>query len=814
MSRYRTINVNLDRQYRNDLNWNFEQIGIDLTNMEAGLNTVVEDLIGGGFIESLEAARDNANAAATHASSEAQYATTQGSFAKSQGDYAKAQGDYAKQKGDYADEKAVAADEAAGRANTEATGLEALKIAVIDATQAANTQADRADVAATSAEASAQYAKEQGDYAKRMADDIADKSGVTSINGKSGAVTLTADDVGGIPTSEKGTAGGVAMLNEEGKVVDALGNEVEGKVTSVNGLTGDVVISTADIGAATPEEVQKDIGTAIAPLTTQLANHESRLNQLENDTGKVAANVTGLYRETAWLKLKQEAKDRIDGGVTFADDFSGNRFGFSLNESESQSIKIRDGKMVMIEDLKTSHSAVDEVVVNQAYSTAGNGGRKIVQLDNGWIVAVCRNSLTTTQGSFYFFLNKLDGEGFKPLCYMQNTSYPIGDSIAIASKGEIVHVVCSNNNASVVSISFNVKTVLNTNLFKGGGLKSIDIGQTAIGNVSLAIDPSNGQLHVAWASKNATFPNVFNIRYSKSMDSGFTWSEVEQITTSAKDYSSNPSIVVINREPIIVAERSNGIFIYKKTGLPYLRDEIASWTYNIILSSETYKYQSPSAVVGKDGAIHVAWHGSDSSTAYFNIHYRKSEDGGISWSRVEKLTNETTTNTINPSISVNSENKIFIAFLKTRNNSSFFIKHDVAWSEPILLGKGEDPSTLDNNSLNFEIPLTVRKETNSVLFNGEWTETVEEPRTTATAVYDIPSTDYVGAFVQKEGAITVSAFLNNILMDSVLDDDEYKFETAELLPSPVPAKLRIELSRQTIDGGENDAITRILGGRA
>ncbi|RYI30627.1 hypothetical protein EVU96_09430 [Bacillus infantis] len=45
-----------------------------------------------------------------------------------------------------------------------------------------------------------------------------------------------------IPSSEKGIANGVATLNAEGRVVDADGNEVEGKVLSVNGQVGEVTV--------------------------------------------------------------------------------------------------------------------------------------------------------------------------------------------------------------------------------------------------------------------------------------------------------------------------------------------------------------------------------------------------------------------------------------------------------------------------------------------------------------------------------------------------------------------------------------------
>lgn len=74
---------------------------------------------------------------------------------------------------------------------------------------------------------------------------------VNSVNGDLGPdITLDASDVGAIPASQKGVAGGVASLNAEGKVIDASGNEVEGAVASVNGMTGDVVIEASGGTAA------------------------------------------------------------------------------------------------------------------------------------------------------------------------------------------------------------------------------------------------------------------------------------------------------------------------------------------------------------------------------------------------------------------------------------------------------------------------------------------------------------------------------------------------------------------------------------
>jgi hypothetical protein len=50
--------------------------------------------------------------------------------------------------------------------------------------------------------------------------DAAHAEGVTSVNGKAGAVVLTASDVEAVPTSEVGQAKGIAELNNEGRLVE------------------------------------------------------------------------------------------------------------------------------------------------------------------------------------------------------------------------------------------------------------------------------------------------------------------------------------------------------------------------------------------------------------------------------------------------------------------------------------------------------------------------------------------------------------------------------------------------------------------
>ncbi len=534
------------------------------------------------------------------------------------------------------------------------------------------------------------------------------------------------------------------------------------------------------------------LGTAFKQEFQQV---KDRVNELGNDTGAMATNVSGLFREIAWLKLKQPAEDRVDDGVLFADDMNGTRFGFELNEVESQKIKIRDGEMLMIEDVEIPHFATDEVVVNQAYSTAGNGGRKLVRLQSGNQYVAVKNGTTN-----YLIYKSEDGWMTNGVLFATLAEPSNSPDIALATDGSKVFVILVAGSTAVKMYSYTEDGARDP-------VKALDSSQTAIGRISLAIDPTNGHLHAAWASKNATYPNSFNIRYTKSTDGGVTWSTVEQKTAhnASSIHGTEPCIVVVNSTPVI-------LYSFQTNGANNIFAMVGSSTANrTVHNGAVHVQSSPSGVVDKDGVIHVAWQGVDAEVSPDNyIRYSKSVDGGITWSPMKRFRLGK-----DASISTNSKGHIFITY--NSYSGCYFIKSiddGVNWSEPYRRITGSGSSSLDDSSLNFTIPLTIHGSVNSVVFNGEWIEIIEEPRTSATAVYDIPSTDFVGAFVKKEGAVTATAFLNDAPMDSTLDGDEFKFETMDLLPSAVPAKLRLELTRPNTTGEENDAITRILGGRS
>ena len=91
---------------------------------------------------------------------------------------------------------ANAANTAAGAANTAATDANAAKDAANTAAGAANTAAGAANTAASAANTAADRANQAAEDAEAVLE-----GAVTSVNGKTGAVTLAAADVGALPTA-------------------------------------------------------------------------------------------------------------------------------------------------------------------------------------------------------------------------------------------------------------------------------------------------------------------------------------------------------------------------------------------------------------------------------------------------------------------------------------------------------------------------------------------------------------------------------------------------------------------------------------
>jgi hypothetical protein len=371
---------------------------------------------------------------------------------------------------------------------------------------------------------------------------------------------------------------------------------------------------------------------------------------------------------------------------------------------------------------------LDETVASSAYDTSGNGGRKIAFASTGDLVFAVKNGTTEIR------LYKKVGTNAPVL--LANFAVTSLTDVAIENVGNGYIGILYSHSGSTVSYR-SVSVTLGTL----GTIVNVDSGQTAVGNVTMIANDTKTELHMSVDTKNLTYPNSKNIRYAKgtiNADGSVAWGAVEQVTShnTSVDYIQNPSIVIWNDIPIILAESNlNGsLSSYAPSILVIKRDKSLSNTSNKVHSNwsignvyngtSNYTQSSPSAIFVPssvnglpNGLIGNAWHGTDSASGGVNyIRFNKSTDLGANWSAPQKLVPGT-----NPTLTANRNGKLFITYedngvtkrIESTDNGD-------TWSTPITVGNGTNPSSIFDLSLNMSEPLTIRKGASSVLFSGVW----------------------------------------------------------------------------------------------
>lgn len=278
---------------------------------------------------------------------------------------------------------------------------------------------------------------------------------------------------------------------------------------------------------------------------------------------------------------------------------------------------------------------------SSAYDTSGNGGRKLVLLSNGWIVAAAQNDSTKY---VYWYVSKDNGQTWAQLCYFNMGGG--SNSFALASNGTVVYMLfCAPNGTWNYAYALDATTVPNTD--QSGSYHSPDTGQSSFGNgCSIAVD-GNGTLHAVWCSKNTTYSYSFNLRYSKSSDGGSTWATPTQITTlnnNGNNGVTNPCLVVnSSNSPFIFAVDTWDAYIegYLWNGSTFVAITLVSGTAVSAMVSYGDNV-GPCAAIDHNGNIEVVVPLQTSSPAVLDIYAMRSTNGGSAWSSPQNLTNSPT----------------------------------------------------------------------------------------------------------------------------------------------------------------------------
>lgn len=365
------------------------------------------------------------------------------------------------------------------------------------------------------------------------------------------------------------------------------------------------------------------------------------------------------------------------------------------------------------------------MVVNAARDTGGNGGRKLVRLNNGTQFAAVK---TTTSWHIY---KSTDNWATPGVLFKETTAYASFQDICLATDGVLLY--------SLLTIS-NTLAVVTPYTEAGGVIGSgyvLDTGLTGVGTATLEI--KGVAIHAAYECKTTAYPNSFNIRYAKGIiqpNGSVVWSATEQLTNFnfAESNFLTPSIAMYNDVPIILAIRNqytgDSMVIAIMKG--FQANSFNGWGWNAFYQPGNYLQVSPSAMfVPKsinglaNGRIWVTWHGRDASSSAEHIRVSFSDNGGENWVTVKVTTEGIWARFGSITALKNGEVCIMYHTLEIATSVIGIARYNGStWDVMTYAGDGySSPSALYDLDLDIQNPLFIAKTINTVRFTGTWTIT-------------------------------------------------------------------------------------------
>ncbi|MFA7360062.1 MAG: T9SS type A sorting domain-containing protein [Candidatus Kapaibacterium sp.] len=209
----------------------------------------------------------------------------------------------------------------------------------------------------------------------------------------------------------------------------------------------------------------------------------------------------------------------------------------------------------------------------------------------------------------------------------------------IAASGSVVHVVWYENRNGNDEIYYKRST--NSGVNWGADTRLTNNSFTSY-NPSISV--SGSVLHVLWYDNRDGNNEIY---YKRSLDGGSTWGSDTRLTSDSNAVSKyDPSVAVSGAVVHVVwhdNRSSNNEIYYKRSA-----DGGASWSPDSALTHNTANSNN-SHVEAYGSTVHVVW--TDSRDGNEEIYYNRSDNAGISWGLDTRLTNNTLGSN-NPSISV------------------------------------------------------------------------------------------------------------------------------------------------------------------
>ena len=214
-------------------------------------------------------------------------------------------------------------------------------------------------------------------------------------------------------------------------------------------------------------------------------------------------------------------------------------------------------------------------------------------------------------------------------------------------------------------------------------------------NPVVAID-SSSHIHVLWG--DYSYGNA-EILYKKSTDLGTNWSALQRLTWNSGD-SVFPNMAVDSNDHIHVvwydSTYGNDEILYKKS-----TDSGNTWSAVVRLTWNDGDSCRPAIAVGPNDNIHVVW--DDNTYGPEEILYKRSTDGGNTWSAVERLT-WTSMDSYHADVAVDSSNNVRVVWNEVANNSEIMFKRSqddgLTWDSRVRLTYTSGSSYMSHLAIN------------------------------------------------------------------------------------------------------------------
>jgi len=199
----------------------------------------------------------------------------------------------------------------------------------------------------------------------------------------------------------------------------------------------------------------------------------------------------------------------------------------------------------------------------------------------------------------------------------------------------------------------------------------------------VTVEDSLNQVHIVWSDKSG----LKDLYYKRSTNGGTNWGSLQQITWTGLSDTLSPSLTVDSNNILhLVYEEYTMIdseLYYKKS-----TNGGQTWSAPVRLTWNAGLSMEPSICVDSTNNIYVVW--EDDSPGDSEIYFKRSTNGGGTWSSLQRLT-WNSRDSLNPKIKSSAGSTLHIVWHERLNSTNYEIYYKkstnsgTTWTPPTRL---------------------------------------------------------------------------------------------------------------------------------